>query len=176
MPEDLPKIELDFSEEGSLNTSVPRRGRPVFNDQPVVSLPKIEPILKESDVGTDEAERTVGICLIISALPALLALLFGHGAGILAVFIPIVVGVGLIRGEAFAQRWMFAACLANLVISMVMALAFPHSILFALGGVAQYGGLLLLVSGRAISKVTYRLTLLVVLVGTLLGSLGATLH
>jgi hypothetical protein len=175
-PGESPKIELDLPDNESVQPSSLRRGRPIFQE-PMPAVPKIEPVLGETDIGSDEAERTVGIFFIVSAIPGVISLLLGYGAGgILNIAIPIYLGVGLLRGDDFVHQWVFAACLAQLVISAVVALAFPHTILFAAGAIAQNGGLLALVSGRAFSKFAYRFALGAVILGTLVSLVGAISH
>jgi hypothetical protein len=175
-PGEPSKIELDLPNDESVQASSLRRGRPIFQE-PMPAVPKIEPVLSETDIGSDEAEHTVGIFFIVSAIPGVISLLLGHGAGgILSIAIPIYLGVGLLRGDDFVHQWVFAACLAQLVISTVVALAFPHAILFAAGGIAQNGGLLALVSGKALSKIAYRIALGAVIFGTLVSLIGAILR
>ena len=175
-PGDPPKIELDLTPVESDQGSSTRRGRPVFQP-PMPPVPKIEPIIGETDIGSDEAEHTVGIFFIVSAIPAILSMVLGHGAvDIFGIAVPIYLGAGLIRGDDFVHQWVFAICLVNLVISAIVALAFPHSILFAIGVIAQNVALLVLVSGKALSRTTYRISVGAVEIGTLISLVGTIVH
>ena len=175
-PGEHPKIELDLTDERSDRVPSSRRNRPVV-EMPMPSAPRIEPVLAETDIGSDEAEYTVGIFFLVSAIPGLISLFVGHSAGgILSIAIPIYLGVGLLRGDDFAHQWALAACLVQLVIGVVVALAFPHAILVAIGAIAKNGGLLALVARKALSKFAYRLALGSVIFGTLISLIGATFH
>jgi hypothetical protein len=109
-PGEHPKIELDLTDERSDHIPSSRRSRSVV-EIPMPSAPKIEPVLGETDIGSDEAEYTVGVFFLVSAIPGLISLFVGHGAGgILSIAIPIYLGVGLLRGDDFAHQWALAAC------------------------------------------------------------------
>jgi hypothetical protein len=171
-----PKIELDLAADESGQVHSSRRGRPVIEPS-MPSVPKVVPVLGESDIGSEVAEQTVGIFFLLTAIPGLVFLVLGRGVGgILGLAIPIYFGVGLLRGDDFVNQWVFAACLAQLVMSIVTALAFPHAMLIAAGGIAQNAGLLVLVSRKALSKMAYRVVLGVVISGTLVSIIGTTLH
>jgi ABC-type microcin C transport system permease subunit YejE len=175
-PTPNPRIELDLAIEKIAQNASPHRNRPIVQE-PRPSLPKIEPILGVDDVGSDETARTVGIFFLLSALPGVLSLLFGHGStGLLGTAIPIYFGLGLLRGDEFVKQWVFAACFVQLIITPISALVFPTSMLFVIGGLAQSGGLLVLVSGRALSKQMYRALLAAVAIGTLMSAVGFFLH
>lgn len=168
-----PRIELDLEGPGATSGSPSRRGRPTFQPPPQ-ALPRIEPVLGEGDIGRDEAERTVGYFLLASALPGVLSMAAGRGSvGLLGIALPIYLGVGLLRGDDFAKQWVFAACLAQLVIGPLTFMISPGSWLFIAGGLVQNLGLLVLVSGKALSRPVFRCCLAAVALGVLLGALGA---
>ncbi|MBL0210100.1 MAG: hypothetical protein IPQ13_04165 [Holophagaceae bacterium] len=175
-PVSNPSIELDLTGNQPHQDDGPRRSRPIIREaQP--SLPKIEPILGETDVGSDETERTVGILFVLSAFPGALSFLSGHGTGaLLSIAVPLYFGIGLLRRDEFIKQWVFAACFIQLIIGVLTALIFPTSILMVAGGLAQNGGLLVLVSGRALSRRMYLLSLAAVTVGTLAGATAVFLR
>lgn len=163
-----PRIELDLERD-----QFPRRARQV-SQETMPSLPKIDPVALEGSVGSDEADRTVGIFFLLTAIPGVLALLFSPNAGgMLGIAIPIYFGIGLLRGDDFVKQWVVAACAVQLILAPVHLVVSHRSILFILGGLAQSGGLLILVSGRRLSKQTYRLCQVAVGVGILIGSVGS---
>jgi len=171
-----PRIELDLESQGAGFASSARRGRPVFQPPPP-PLPKLEPVLGKSDLGSDEAERTVGYFLLASALPGVLAMVVGRGpAGLLGVAIPVYIGIGLLRGDDFARQWMFAACLAQLLLGPITVMISPGSWLLIAGGLVQNLGLLVLVSGKALSRKAFHLCLAAVATGVLTGVFGALAH
>lgn len=90
--------------------------------------------------------------------------------------IPVFFGIGLLRGDDFVKQWVVAACIVEIIMGPISALASPRSIVFIIGGVAQSGGLLVLVSGRALSKRTYQVCLGVVGLGVLTGLVGSFIH
>lgn len=168
-----PRIELDFGPSGPDRDPFPRRVRQVSQDT-MPALPKIEPMMQDGDVGSDEAERTVGIFFLLTALPGVLALLFSPNAGgLVGIAIPLYFGIGLLRGDEFVQQWVVAACAVQFILAPVSAFISPRSIWFILGGLAQSGGLLILVSGKVLSRQTYRLCLAGVGLGILISSVGA---
>lgn len=175
-PSPHPRIELDLAGHESAQDDSQRRSRPSIREARP-SLPKIEPILGETDIGNDETERTVGIFFLLSALPGMLSFLTGHGAGVLlGIAIPLYFGFGLLRRDEFVKQWVFAACFIQLLTGLITALVSPTSILWVAGGLAQSGGLLILVSGRALSRRTYLLSLAAVAIGMLVGAWGAFLQ
>ena len=171
-----PRIELDLEGQGPSSESTSRRGKPLFQPPPP-SLPKLEPILGESDIGSDEAEQTVGYFLLASAIPGVLSMVAGRGSvGLLGIAIPIYLGIGLLRGDDFAKQWVFAACLVQLIIGPITFMISPGSWLFIAGGITQNLGLLVLVSGKALSKQVFRICLSAVAIGVLVGVFGAFAH
>lgn len=160
-------IELDLSP-----APAPRRARPVALEVRA-PLPKLEPVLTEQHVGSDESERTVGLLFLLSALPAGLALLLGRGmGGLLGLVIPLYLGWGLIRQDDFAVRMVFLGCLLQLVTGLLSVFLFPGSLLYAIASLVQTSALLLLVSGKALRKGLYRAAVAVVVLGSLGGVLG----
>jgi len=168
-----PRIELDLAGQEQASESTSRRGKPVFQPPPP-SLPKLEPVLGESDIGSDEAEQTVGYFLLASAIPSVISMIAGRGpVGLLGIAIPIFLGIGLLRGDDFAKQWVFAACLVQLVIGPITFMISPGSWLFIAGGIIQNLGLLVLVSGKVLSKQVFRVCLSAVAIGVLVGVFGA---
>jgi len=170
------RIELDLGDQGLASESASRRSKPVFQPPPP-SLPKLEPVLGESDIGSDEAEHTVGYFLLASALPGVLSMVAGRGSvGLFGIAIPIYLGVGLLRGDDFAKQWVFAACLVQLIIGPITFIISPGSWLFIAGGIVQNLGLLVLVSGKALSRQVFRICLSAVAIGVIIGVFGAFAH
>jgi hypothetical protein len=133
--------------------------------------------LGESDIGSDEAGQTVGYFLLASAIPGVLSMIAGRGSvGLLGIAIPIYLGIGLLRGDDFAKQWVFAACLVQLIVGPITFMISPGSWLFIAGGILQNLGLLVLVSGKALSKQMFRICLSAVAIGVLVGVVGAFAH
>ncbi len=172
-PTPNPRIELDLGGQDSIGDAQPRHLRHV-SQQTMPPAPKVEAVLKETDIGSDEAERTVAIFFLLSAVPGVLSMLLGHGAGgLFGILIPIYFGIGLLRGDDFVHQWVVAACIVQLIVGPLSALASPRSIVFILGGVLESVGLLVLVSGKALSRQAYQICLGVVGLGIVMELVGS---
>jgi hypothetical protein len=166
------RIELDLEGRGTGPSTHSRRGGPMARESHPATL-LMEPLLDDSAVGSDEAARTVGILFLLSALPGLVALMTDHGSGgLIGMGLPIIFGLGMLRGDETIQRWAFAACLVQLVAGLIAAFVLPTPKLQLFGGLSQSIGLLVLVSGQSLSKKAYLTCLAAVLTGTLAGILG----
>jgi hypothetical protein len=171
-----PRIELDLETVDSDRSPRPPRNRPI-EQHPMPSAPKIEPSLREGDIGTDEADQTVAIFFLLSAVPGIISMLAGKGfGGILGIAIPIYFGLGLLRGDDFVKEWVKAACLIQIALGPISLLISHGSILYILGGLAQSVGLLILVSANGLSKRNYHLCLVGVAIGILVGIVAPLLH
>lgn len=172
-----PRIELDLENQKSALEPSPGHNKLILQG-PLSLQPKIEPTLGETDVGSDEAERIVGIFFMISAIPGVISLFSGHGVvgGLLGIAIPIFFGLGLLHGNDFVKQWVFAACVVQLIIGPISALISPNSILIVLGGLAQSVALLILVSGKALSKQMYRCCIAAIVIGTIIETAGTLPH
>jgi len=169
-----PKIEMDL--EPVDPSMLSRRQRPMV-DQVAFERPRIEPVLKDDDIGSDESRRTVGFLMLASLLPELLGGLLGHGSvSFLGLGIPAIVAWGLISGSDFITEYAFQACVAQLVLAPVMVFALPHAALLVPALLFRYGGLALLLSGKPLSKQTYFAALGAIGLGVLLGIIGTLLR
>lgn len=165
-----PKIELDL--EPGDPSALSRRQRPVA-DPAAFERPRIEPVLKDGDIGSDESQRTVGFLVLASLLPDLLGGLFGHGAlSVAGLGIPAIMAWGLISGSEFIAEYAFWACTAQLVLAPIMAFAFSHAALLVPAILLRYGGLAVLLSGKALSKKAYFAALTAIGLGVLSGIIG----
>jgi len=169
-----PKIEMDLE---MADPSAPsRRQRPMV-DQVAFERPRIEPVLKVDDIGSDESRQTVGFLMLASLLPELMGGLLGHGSvSFLGLGIPATVAWGLISGSDFIVEYAFWACVAQLVLAPVMVFTLPHAALLVPALLLRYGGLALLLSGRPLSKKTYFTALGAIGLGVLLGIIGTLLR
>ena len=164
------KIELDL--EPGDPSALSRRQRPMA-DQVPFERPRIEPVLKDGDMGSDESQRTVGFLVLASLLPDLLGGVFGHGGlSVAGIGIPAIMAWGLISGSEFMAEYAFWACIAQLVLAPIMAFAFPHAALLVPATLLRYGGLAVLLSGKALSKNAYFTALAAIGLGVLSGILG----
>ncbi len=146
-------------------------------DQVAFERPRIEPVLKDGDIGTDESQQTVGFLMLASLLPELLGGLLGHGSlSFAGLGIPAIVAWGLINGSDFIIEYAFWACTAQLVVAPLMAFALPHAALLVPAILFRYGGLAVLLSGRALSKKAYLAALGAIGFGVLLGIIGTLLR
>lgn len=167
------RIELDL--ESSPSALEPRRTRPQV-EQLSYERPKLEPVLQDGDLGSDETERTVGILLLVSLLPELLSIMMGHGtASLVNLVLPSILAWGLIQGEEWARVYILWGCVAQLVLAPALAFAMPHASLAVVASLLRNGGLVVLVAGRSLSRPAYFAALGVLGVGVLLGLAGSLL-
>lgn len=169
-----PKIEMDLEPVDS--SALSRRQRPMV-DQVAFERPRIEPVLKDGDIGSDESRQTVGFLMLASLLPELLGGLLGHGSvSFLGLGIPAIVAWGLISGSDFITEYAFWACTAQLVLAPVMAFTLPHAALLVPALLLRYGGLSLLLSGKALTRNAYFAALGAIGLGVVLGIMGTLLR
>lgn len=157
------KIELDLPAE-------PPAPRPVAPPPPMPSRPSVIPAIGEEDIGSDTAERTVGWIYLLSALPGVVGFLAGQGfLGLTMVGMSLYLGIGLLRGDDFATEYARTLSLIRLVMALVLVLIPPHALLGAAIDVGQSAVLLVLLSGRALSRRAYGACVGTVVLGSLLG-------
>lgn len=171
---DLPKIELDRdpSEQGL----PPRRQQPMGESVPF-ERPKLEPVVGEGDLGSDQTRQTVGVLMLIALLPGLVGVLLGHGqVGFLGLAIPAAIAWGLLTGNDWICEYAFWSCIAQVVLAPMLAFALPHPALLVPANLLQYGALALLLSDHVLSRRTYGLALGAVGLGTLLGFIATLLR
>lgn len=157
------KIELDLPAEAP-------EPRPVTPPPPMPSRPPVIPATREEDIGSDTAEQTVGWIYLLSALPGVVGLLTGQGfLGLAMVGMSLYLGIGLIRGDDFATEYARIISLIRLVMALVLVLIPPHALLGTAIDVGQSAALLVLLSGRALSRTAYGVCVGTVVLGTLLG-------
>jgi hypothetical protein len=169
-----PKIEMDL--ESADPSALSRRQRPMM-DQVAFERPKIEPVLKDDSIGSDESQRTVGFLMLISLLPELMGGLLGHGSvSFLGLGIPAIVAWGLISGSDFITEYAFWACATQLVLAPVMVFTLPHAALLVPAVLFRYGGLAVLLSGKPLSRNAYFAALGAIGLGVLLGIIGTLLR
>lgn len=165
------RIELDL-ESGAPPIEV-RRARPSV-DQNFHERPKLEPVLKEGDVGTDESRQTVGYLVLVSLVPSLIGVLLGHGSmGLVGIGIPVALAWGLITGNDWICEYAFWSCVVQVVLAPISVIGLPHAALIMPSLVLRYGALALLLSDRPLSRSTYFGALGAIGLGTLLGIIGA---
>lgn len=168
------RIELDL--EPGAGAPESRRQRPMV-ESVAYERPRLEAVLREDDLGSDETERTVGILLLVSLLPDLLFVVLGHGSlSLISFILPGILAWGLIQGEEWARAYVFWACLAQLVLAPALVFAAPHAALLVTASVLRNGGLLMLVAGRSLTRPFYFAALGAVALGVLLGVAGAFLR
>ena len=175
-PTQSPLIELELDNQSQYSSIPSRRNRPLVQEAQHV-LPKIEPIVGESDIGSDRAEYTVGVFFLLSAIPGIISLLSGNGAGgLLGIAIPIYLGIGLLRRDDFVHQWIFAICLVQLVVGPLSLIFLPSSRYLIIGGMIQNASLLVLVSGKALSKQVYVICISGVSLGVIISTIACFIH
>ena len=138
--------------------------------------PKLEPVLKEGDVGSDETRKTVGFLMLASLVPELIGGLVGHGSlSFVALGLPALTAWSLLTADDFICTRAFLSCVVQLVMAPVLMLALPHSGLLIFALMLRYGSLALLLSGRALSKKAYFTALGTIGLGILLGIISSVL-
>jgi hypothetical protein len=168
------RIELDL--DSGAPPVEPRRARPSV-DPGFHERPKLEPVLKAGDVGTDESRQTVGYLVLVSLVPSLLGVLLGHGSmGLMGIAIPVGLAWGLITGHDWICEYAFWSCVLQLVLAPISVLGLPHAALIMPSLVLRYGALAVLLSGRPLSRTAYFGALGAIGLGTLMGILGALLR
>lgn len=165
-----PLIELDVQTEGAGPSH--RRSRPNL-PEPEPSLPPLENILGEGWVGSDQTEQTVGFLFLLSALPGVILGLMGHGGALLSAIVPILIGLGFLNRSDLIRKWVLISCIFQLALGTITLFAAPKAIFVVLGLWATQGGLLMLVSGKALSRNAYLCSIGGVVLGTVIGTLSS---
>lgn len=166
-------IQLDL--EPGASAPEPRRQRPQV-ESVAYERPKLEPVLKEGDVGSDETRQTVGFLMLAAMVPELIGGLFGHGSlSFVGVGIPVLTAWGLITGDDFICRYAFLSCLAQVATAPLLGFALPHPALMVPSMLLRYGGLAVLLSDRPLSRQAYILTLSAMGLGTVFGIIWSLL-
>ena len=170
------KIDLDLEDQDGLKDYSFRRYKPMPQSL-MPSVPKLIPLVGMFDVGSDEAERSVGVYFLIAAIPGIISIFFSQGIGwIPGILAQIYLGIGLLRGQSFARDWVLAACIARVLFIPLYLLVFPGSWVNIIGGLAQSIGLLVLVSGKILPLYVFRSCFVSIGLGTVVRIISIFLH
>jgi hypothetical protein len=164
------KIELDERPD----VLPPTPHRQVSQEIPPV-LPEVVPVLDEKNVGTDEAERTLGYLFLASAVPALLMAFRAGPSSLTGLVFPLVAAYGLLTGEETILRFLKLICLANVALAVMATFLLGRHFAMGLVLVVRSLAFLLLASEIPLSKAAYYACVGVICLGILTSFVGVFL-